>query len=286
MSFFQSQGTGTAPAFGTPQNTNQQNTFGSFSTQQTAKPGPFGLGSGFGQSQQATNTFANPVPQNTSPGLGGFGASTNQSSGFGQSAQQQSGGLSGFGQASQAGFGQSANQGTGAFGGFGQSAGAFGTGLQTQPNQQQQQGGFGGFGGLGSQGQQQQSSFGGSAFGGGSTLTGNTLGASWQQQAPPQPYILSPIVTDLRQAPQITPITRLSDLPPNDQKLFEDLEKYITDQKSICEDLKTRSPQIDEYVLSIPADVAEVQKRFDTIFHILSVDTTTLNNDLKVKVPR
>ena len=94
------------------------------------------------------------------------------------------------------------------------------------------------------------------------------------------------VLSNLRQAPQITPITRLSDLPTDAQKLFEDLEKYITEQKSICEDLKTRSPQIDEYVLSIPADVAEVQKRFDTIFHILSVDTATLNNDLKVKVPQ
>src|SRR2546430_8291906 len=65
------------------------------------------------------------------------------------------------------------------------------------------------------------------------------------------------VLSNFSQAPQITPITRLSDLPPDAQKLFEDLEKYITEQKSICEDLKTRSPQIDEYVLSIPADVAE-----------------------------
>lgn len=191
MSFFQSLGTGNAPGFGgTPQNTNQQNTFGAFSTQQTAKLSPFGLSSGFGQSQQATNTFANPAPQNT--GLGGFGANTNQNSGFGQSAQQQSGGFGGFGQGSQ-GFGQSSNQGTGPFGGFGQKPGPFSTGLQTQPNQQQQQGGFGGFGALGSQGQQQQLPFGGSTFRGGSTLAGNNLGASWQQQAPAQPYILSPI---------------------------------------------------------------------------------------------
>lgn len=92
------------------------------------------------------------------------------------------------------------------------------------------------------------------------------------------------VVVKSRQVPQITPITRLSDLGPNEQKLFEDLDKYIAEQKAICEDLKTRSPQIDEYVRSIPADVAEVQKRFDAIYHILSVDTTTLNNDLKVKV--
>lgn len=194
MSFLQSQGTGTASAFGTPQNTNQQNTFAAFSTQQTPKPSPFGLSSGFGQSQQATNTFANPAPQNYVAGLGGFGGNTNQSSGFGQSAQPQSGGLGGFGQGSQAGFGQSTNQGTGAFGGFGQKAAPFGPGLQTQPNQQQQQGGFGGFGAPSSQGQQQQFSLGGSPFGGGSSLSGNTLGASWQQQAPAQPYILSPIV--------------------------------------------------------------------------------------------
>src|SRR2546421_10442062 len=146
MSFFQNLGTGTTPAFGgTPQNTNQQNTFGAFSTQQTAKPSPFGLGSGFGQSQQqAPNTFANPAQQNT--GLGGFGANANQNSAFGQSAQQQSGGFGGFGQGSQGAFGQSSNQGTGAFGGFGQKQGAFGTGMQAQPNQQHQQGGFGGFG--------------------------------------------------------------------------------------------------------------------------------------------
>jgi hypothetical protein len=88
----------------------------------------------------------------------------------------------------------------------------------------------------------------------------------------------------IQQPSQITPITRWSDLPENDQKFLEDLEKYIIEQKAICEDLKTRSPQIDEYVLSIPADVNEVQKRFDTISHILFVDTTILANDLKVKV--
>ena len=88
-----------------------------------------------------------------------------------------------------------------------------------------------------------------------------------------------------RQKSQITPITRWSDLPPSDQKFLEDLEKYITEQKAICEDLKTRSPQLEEYVSSIPTDVAEVQKRFDTISHILAVDTTLLNNDLKQKVP-
>jgi len=73
-------------------------------------------------------------------------------------------------------------------------------------------------------------------------------------------------------------------LPANDQKFLEDLEKYIIDQKQIAEDLKTRSPQLEEYVSSIPSDVAEVQKRFDSISHILSVDTTILQNDLKVKV--
>ena len=87
-----------------------------------------------------------------------------------------------------------------------------------------------------------------------------------------------------RQQSQITPITRWSDLPASDQKFLEDLEKYITEQKAICEDLKTRSPQLEEYVSSIPSDVAEVQKRFDTISHILAVDTTILTNDLKQKV--
>lgn len=83
---------------------------------------------------------------------------------------------------------------------------------------------------------------------------------------------------------QITPITRWSDLPQQDQKFLEDLEKYITEQKSISEDLATRTPQLEEYVQSIPSDVAEVQKRFDTISHILSVDSTILNSDLKLKV--
>jgi hypothetical protein len=87
-----------------------------------------------------------------------------------------------------------------------------------------------------------------------------------------------------QQQSQITPITRWSDLPANDQKFLEDLEKYITEQKAICEDLKTRSPQLDEYVLSIPADVNEVQKRFDTISHILFVDMTLVASDLKVQV--
>ena len=62
------------------------------------------------------------------------------------------------------------------------------------------------------------------------------------------------------------------------------MEKYIKQQKEICEDLKTRSPQLEEYVSSIPSDVAEVQKRFDTISHILAVDITILTNDLKQKV--
>lgn len=89
-----------------------------------------------------------------------------------------------------------------------------------------------------------------------------------------------------QQQPQITPITRWSDLPAPDQKFLEDLDKYITEQKAICEDLKTRSPQLEEYVSSIPTDVTEVQKRFDTISHILAVDTTILSGDLKQKVPR
>ena len=88
----------------------------------------------------------------------------------------------------------------------------------------------------------------------------------------------------MQQQSQITQITRWSDLPQPDQKGLEELEKYISEQKTICEDLNTRTPQLEEYVSSIPTDVAEVQKRFDTIFHILTVDTTILTNDLKVKV--
>jgi predicted nuclease with TOPRIM domain len=83
---------------------------------------------------------------------------------------------------------------------------------------------------------------------------------------------------------QITPITRWSDLPEPDQKFLEDLEKYITEQKSISEDLTTRTHQLEEYVQSIPSDVAEVQKRFDAIAHILTVDNTLLTSDLKPKV--
>lgn len=87
-----------------------------------------------------------------------------------------------------------------------------------------------------------------------------------------------------RQQLTITAITRWSDLPASDQKSLEELEQYITQQKAICEDLKTRSPQLEEYVSSIPTDVTEVQKRFDTIDHILAFDTTILTSDLKQKV--
>jgi hypothetical protein len=41
---------------------------------------------------------------------------------------------------------------------------------------------------------------------------------------------------------------------------------------------------MNEYVLSIPADVTEVQTRFDTISHILTIDHTILTHDLKPKV--
>jgi hypothetical protein len=86
------------------------------------------------------------------------------------------------------------------------------------------------------------------------------------------------------QQPPISAITRWSDLPAEDQKFLEDIEKYIADQKKIAEDLATRTPQFEEYVASIPTDVAEVQKRFDAISHILSVDSSVLINDLKTKV--
>lgn len=79
-------------------------------------------------------------------------------------------------------------------------------------------------------------------------------------------------------------MTRWYELPQSDQNVLEELEKYIDEQKAICEDLKTRTPQLENYVSSIPIDVAEVQKRFDATSHILAVDTTTLLNDLRVKV--
>jgi len=88
-----------------------------------------------------------------------------------------------------------------------------------------------------------------------------------------------------RAQPSITSITRWSDLPQNDQQALEALEKYIQSQNDLCEDLKTRSPQLEEYVASIPTDVAEIQKRFDAISHILAMDATTLNDDLRPKVP-
>jgi hypothetical protein len=96
--------------------------------------------------------------------------------------------------------------------------------------------------------------------------------------------ILGVMLISRQQQPQITTITRWSDLPESDQNFLESLEKYITEQKAICEDLKTRSPQLEEYVSSVPTDVTEVQKRFDTISHILAVDTTILTNDLKQRV--
>jgi len=296
------------------------NNTGGFGTPQNAATGTTGTGTGGfgGFGGFGANTQPNQGTQQTMGG-GFLGQSTPQTGGFpGQSSsqQQQTGGFGGFGQSGTqgtttggfGGFGQNPNQGTttggfglgqstgggflggntGATGGFGGGGGGLFVGQQQQQQQQPAQSAFGGsfLGQYQPQQPQQQSTFGGfgtgSTFGGGGF--GQRLGTSIQPQQFQQPYISyhGPIA-HARQS-QITPITRWSDLPAQDQKFLEDLEKYITEQKSICEDLNTRTPQMEEYVQSIPADVAEVQKRFDTISHILNVDLTVLTTDLKVKV--
>jgi hypothetical protein len=275
------------------------NAFGSPAQPQNTSTGGFG---GFGSSNQGSGGFGQSnvqggFGQNT--GQGGFGQTTG---GFGQSTGgfgQNTGGFgqgTGFGQNTGlgSGFGQNTNtQGSGAFGAFTQKPSGFGFGQQpqqtnqsgfgggfNQPQQTQQQSGFGGStfgGGLNT----------GSGFGGGSSMGGSTF-SNWSQPQPQQqpqyiPNFLGILMYRIQQS-QITPITRWSDLPQSDQKFLEDLEKYITEQKALGEDLNTRSPQLEEYVSSIPTDVAEVQKRFDTMSHILSLDSTVLFNDLKVKV--
>ncbi|BFZ60103.1 Nucleoporin nup49/NSP49 (Nuclear pore protein nup49/NSP49) [Saitoella coloradoensis] len=221
-----------------------------------AKPGMPTLSFGVTQSQQQPATAG-----------GMFGSTQPQQTGFGTAQTQQpaAGGLGG------GMFGQTQAQQP-SFGGFG--AGFLGQSQAQQPASN----GLGG--GLFGQAQNQQSGtggLGGGMFGQTQTPTTGTqsmgfggFGGQQQQQQQQMPQMQQ------QNASNITLNTRYSDLPPDAQKLLDEMDKFIATQTMLADDLSARLPTQNTSISTILNDVQEVNRKLRTTQSFLSTDQTSL----------
>lgn len=243
----------------------------------TSTGGLFGTNNNAGSTSTGGGLFGtNNNTGNTSTGGGLFGASKPPTGGlFGNNSNNTAttnsastgGGL----------FGNSSNtmNATGGMGGlFGNkpAQGIGSTGTSLFGNNQNSAGttsGLGGGGLFGSKPTTGSSLFGGNSSntGFGSNTNGGLFGAVQQQQ---QPQSALESINQLA----ITPLTRISDLPPQIRAEVEQLDQYIQKQVQISEHLKADDKDHDELVSSIPRDIAYLTK-------VQSMTMQSLQMDLK-----
>ncbi|GAO52703.1 hypothetical protein SAICODRAFT_68493 [Saitoella complicata NRRL Y-17804] len=257
--------------------------FGQQAAQSSASPFSFGSTPAAGSTANATPSFG-AAPGTTRPTMAGAmgfngtaqaGAGTNMFGGRSDMPTLSFGGA----QAQQQHFGSTQPQQTGFATAQTQqpAAGAFGGGQFGQT--QAQQPAFGGLSaGLFGQSQTQQSATGG--LGGG--LFGQTqtpvvgtqsmgfggFGGQQQQQQMPQ--------MQQQNASNITLNTRYSDLPPDAQKLLDEMDKFIATQTMLADDLSARLPTQNTSISTILNDVQEVNRKLRTTQSFLSTDQTSL----------
>lgn len=245
-----------------------------------------GTGFSFGSQQQqpqqlagTTGLFGNSNTNTGSSGL--FGTGNSGTAG----ATSGSGGLFGTGNSGATGgsgglFGNTGST-TGSTGGglFGSKpAGTASTSLFGQSNSTNQGGLLGNSGGNSLFGN--SSNTGGGLFGSkpagtslfGNNTTTNTSGSLFGAQQPLQ-YQQQSALQAISQLP-VTPMTKVSDLPPQLRQEIEQLDQYIQRQVQISQHLKADTAEHKELIDSIPRDIAYLLKTE-------SLATQSLAQDLK-----
>ncbi|CAI4455536.1 ADM_collapsed_G0018810.mRNA.1.CDS.1 [Saccharomyces cerevisiae] len=276
-----------------------------------------GLGASFGQQQQQsqTNAFGGSAttggglfgnkPNNTANTGGGlFGANSNSNSGglFGSNNAQTSGGL--FGNNNTNNINNSSSGMNNASAGLFGSKPAGGTSLfgntSTSSAPAQNQGMFGakpagtslfgnnagntttGGGLFGSKPTGATSLFGSSNNNNNNNNSNNIMSASGglfgnqQQQLQQQPQMQCAL-QNLSQLP-ITPMTRISELPPQIRQEIEQLDQYIQKQVQISHHLKADTIDHDELIDSIPRDVAYLLKSESATSQYLKQDLKKISS--------
>lgn len=276
----------TGSLFGRPQTQPGQTgqTGGLFGQTQTQQPGSSLFGQSNTQPAQTGGLFGQSATQPTQTG-GLFGQSSTQpaqSGGlFGQSSTQpaQTGGL--FGQS------QPASQNTGLFGQAAKPAtgGLFGSAQPAQTAQTGQSGGLFGSSNTATTG----GLFGAKPATGG--LFGNTTGGTGlfgaqqqTQQAAPSLFgnAAQPVAAPA-QPLNVTPFTRISDLPEQYQKEIEAVDSYITTQIRISDEIASRQEEHKTMVTSVPRDASLLLHKLKTAVEALVFDDSRLR-ELKEKV--
>ncbi|GEQ71762.1 hypothetical protein JCM33374_g5448 [Metschnikowia sp. JCM 33374] len=104
-------------------------------------------------------------------------------------------------------------------------------------------------------------------FGASNTNSGGLFGGQQQQPPPPQ-----------QQQPQLTSMTRFSDLPPELKNELQQLDTYIEQQQLIATTLDDDLNKHDELVKSIPFDVEYLHTKISSIKQALRYDSDQLQS--------
>ncbi|KAK9480658.1 hypothetical protein V1514DRAFT_325068 [Lipomyces japonicus] len=110
----------------------------------------------------------------------------------------------------------------------------------------------------------------------GTSLFGASTNQQQQQQQRQQQQQQQLQLQSQQQQVQLTSLTRHSDLPEPAQKELDEVDKYITQQIEISEDLSARKETRQELLQSVPRDVEVILRKLTTTNHALANDVASM----------